>query len=138
MPINYKEYHTKWKLISWLIRIRRAKNKCEKCGIGNYQVKRFLKSGDIEISNYKSDQPNYTAACIHAQILNNINPDGLGKWSVIVLTVAHLDHDKENNRFNNLAALCQRCHLQHDIRHHAANRKYGRHHKSKHQLKIQL
>ena len=32
----------------------------------------------------------------------------------IVLTVAHLDHDPQNNTDANLAALCQRCHLGHD------------------------
>lgn len=46
--------------------------------------------------------------------------------SKVVLTVAHIDHDKTNNRFNNLAALCQRCHLRHDIKQHVQNRKYGR------------
>ncbi|MEQ9426986.1 MAG: hypothetical protein RJQ09_21365 [Cyclobacteriaceae bacterium] len=49
--------------------------------------------------------------------------------SRVVLTVAHMDHDKENNDFSNLKALCQRCHLMHDINHHVRNRKYGRHHK---------
>lgn len=46
--------------------------------------------------------------------------------SKVVLTVAHIDHDKTNNRFNNLAALCQRCHLRHDLKQHMQNRKYGR------------
>lgn len=46
--------------------------------------------------------------------------------SKVVLTVAHLDHDINNNLFNNLKALCQRCHLWHDRHHHAFNRKYGR------------
>jgi 5-methylcytosine-specific restriction endonuclease McrA len=58
------------------------------------------------------------------------------KNSVIVLTVAHLDHRKNNNEFSNLAALCQRCHLKHDIHQHVANRKYGRKHKGKHQLQL--
>lgn len=46
--------------------------------------------------------------------------------SKVVLTTAHLDHDKNNNRFTNLRHLCQRCHLNHDIKQHAQNRKYGR------------
>lgn len=37
----------------------------------------------------------------------------------IVLTVAHLDHDPTNCADDNLAALCQRCHLRHDAKHHA-------------------
>lgn len=32
----------------------------------------------------------------------------------IVLAVAHLDQQPENNHPQNLAALCQRCHLKHD------------------------
>jgi hypothetical protein len=89
MPINYKEYHPKWFLISRLIRFARAKNKCEECGADNYQPHPIT-------------------------------------GSKVVLTVAHMDHDKTNNRFWNLKALCQRCHLKHDIKHHAFNRKYGR------------
>ena len=46
--------------------------------------------------------------------------------SRVVLTVAHLDRDRTNNRFDNLAALCQRCHLNHDRCEHIRNRKYGR------------
>lgn len=101
MPIDYKEYHPKWSLISRLIRFFRAKNRCEKCGAENYK-------------------PHPVTG------------------SKVVLTVAHIDHDKTNNRFYNLAALCQRCHLWHDIKQHTANRKYGRKHKGEHQLKINL
>lgn len=46
--------------------------------------------------------------------------------SKVVLTIAHMDHDKTNNSLENLRALCQRCHLRHDIGQHVANRKYGR------------
>lgn len=41
--------------------------------------------------------------------------------SRVVLTVAHLDHDTTNNHDDNLRALCQRCHLFHDLEHHMAN-----------------
>ena len=89
MPIDYREYHLKWSLISRLIRFKRAKNHCENCGVENYQP--HPKTG-----------------------------------SLVVLTVAHLDHIKTNNRFSNLAALCQKCHLNHDRGHHIMNRKYGK------------
>ncbi len=39
----------------------------------------------------------------------------------IVLTIAHLDHDPTNNADENLAALCQRCHLRHDRGQHKWN-----------------
>ncbi len=89
MPIDYREYHPKWKLISHLIRKVRAKDQCEFCGAINYGP--HPKTG-----------------------------------SKVVLTVAHLDHNKKNNTFSNLKALCQRCHLNHDKEHHVYNRKYGR------------
>ena len=48
----------------------------------------------------------------------------------VVLTIAHLDHDKLNHDvdLSRLAALCQRCHLRYDLGKHIANRKYGRNH----------
>lgn len=46
--------------------------------------------------------------------------------SRVVLTIAHMDQDKTNNEPDNLRALCQRCHLRHDLGQHIANRKYGR------------
>jgi len=39
--------------------------------------------------------------------------------SMVVLTIAHLDHDTTNNEPDNLRALCQRCHLTWDAKHHA-------------------
>lgn len=56
----------------------------------------------------------------------------------VVLTVAHLDRNSKNNERSNLAALCQRCHLRHDIRQHIANRKYGRLHAKEQQGRLDL
>lgn len=44
----------------------------------------------------------------------------------VSLATAHLDRDRSNNRFWNLAALCQRCHLSHDRQQHIYSIKYGR------------
>ena len=41
--------------------------------------------------------------------------------SQVVLTVAHLDHEPANCDPANLRALCQRCHLAYDAKHHACN-----------------
>lgn len=92
MPINYKDYHPKWRLISKLIRFKRAKNKCEWCEAENHQPHPIT-------------------------------------GSHVILTVAHIDRNTDNNRFNNLAALCQKCHLNYDRPQHVRNRKYGRYHK---------
>lgn len=42
--------------------------------------------------------------------------------SVVVLTVAHLDHMPEHCDDENLLAMCQACHLAYDRDHHAATR----------------
>jgi hypothetical protein len=88
VPINYREYHPKWKKISWFIRQFRAKQKCEWCGADN-----------------------------------GFSHPITG--SIVVLTVAHLDYNKNNNSFFNLKALCQKCHLGHDLKRHVWERKYG-------------
>lgn len=49
---------------------------------------------------------------------------------VIVLTVAHLDHQPENCSMDNLRAMCQRHHLAHDRLHHLANAQATRRAKS--------
>lgn len=47
--------------------------------------------------------------------------------SKVVLTVAHLDHQPENNAPANLRAWCQKCHNAHDLLHRIMNRR-RRHH----------
>ena len=49
--------------------------------------------------------------------------DGM-KATRIVLTTAHLDHTPENCSDDNLASLCQRCHLNYDREIHIRNRAY--------------
>ena len=46
-----------------------------------------------------------------------------GKMAYIVLTIAHLDHQPENNSQSNLRALCQRCHNQYDAEHRLETRR---------------
>lgn len=41
---------------------------------------------------------------------------------MVVLTVAHLDHTPEHCDPDNLAAMCQGCHLHYDRDHHAHTR----------------
>ncbi len=101
MPINYRDYHPKWSLISRLIRFRRAGGCCEWCGAENYQPHPIT-------------------------------------GSRVVLTVAHIDRNRNNNRFDNLAALCQRCHLGHDARQHADSRRFGRAWRRPEQMRIDL
>jgi len=57
--------------------------------------------------------------------------------STVVLTTAHVDHDEANMERENLAALCQRCHLRHDHKQHMANAARTRREKKRnHELDI--
>ncbi len=46
--------------------------------------------------------------------------------SIVVLTVGHLNHTPEDNRPENLQAMCQRCHLTYDKQHHIETAKKNR------------
>lgn len=52
----------------------------------------------------------------------NYQPHPITK-SKVILTVAHLDHNPTNCNDNNLKALCQKCHLNYDLKYHMENRK---------------
>src|SRR5690242_19453067 len=104
MPMKREEYPDNWEEISFAVRFVRAKHRCEWCGAVN------------------GDQHPVTG-------------------SMVMLTVAHLGvdkpdgtpgdkHDKMDCRPENVAALCQRCHLNYDRADHleqqAANRQLKR------------
>lgn len=94
MPIDMRRYPQDWKAISLAIRERDGW-RCAHCGAAQ-------------------GQPNPATG------------------SIVILTVAHLGtprpdgtpgdkHDKMDVRPENLAALCQRCHLRYDIEEHVQN-----------------
>lgn len=134
MPIDYKKYHPQWKWISQFVRRVRAKNTCEQCGVPNYAVGHREDGVFIPIRgniyadmagkgiSYPSMQPiSYKEAREWADAENENDYDGR-HFIVIVLTTAHLDHDIENNELDNLKALCQKCHNDHDKDHRLNNR----------------
>lgn len=97
MPVDWKRYPKAWKRIRTAI-MRRARGRCEWCGAENYQPHPIT-------------------------------------GSKVVLTTAHLGephaanadkHDKLDIRAENIAALCQRCHLRHDIKEHVENARASR------------
>lgn len=105
-PENKKLYPKNWKQIRKYI-LQRANNKCEFCGVDNYSEGYRDKDGNF----IKSEGMQQEADILDGE-----------KIIRIVLTIAHLDHDPQNNDYNNLRALCQRCHLRHDIEQHRQNR----------------
>ena len=117
MPIKDKSlYPENWKQISLAVR-EAAGNKCEFCGVANKAVgarDRFGEWHDADdIEGMSASEGDYLF-------------DEYPNYIRIVLTVAHLDHNPANNEHSNLKALCQKCHLSYDAKHHAQNAKVTR------------
>lgn len=146
MAINRKHYHPKWRLISRLIRFRRADNHCEWCGIQNALLVRRHGKRDYTVLTERERADLKELIGLRADVLRgqlaalSIAPKHIERAvrqlqhrvlkqqriTRVILTVAHLDRNRDNNRFWNLAALCQKCHLGHDKDQHVANRRLGR------------
>lgn len=123
-PENKARYPKDWPAISMRIR-ERAGQKCEDCGIANYELggRRsdgvWLKALPSGTDGMRTTWPQLgeLAWC------GNGNTEGSVRLRIvrIILTVAHLDHTPENCADSNLRAWCQRCHNRYD----AAERRKG-------------
>lgn len=109
MPCDYKQYHPEWKTKIRPDILERDNHCCKFCGVKNHSLIRRYGKLKHEWEYW---------------------PEGMESeaWSLagmkstkVILTIAHLDHDKTNNNYDNLAALCQKCHLGIDLHHHMAN-----------------
>lgn len=116
MPINYKKYPTNWKTEVRPAILKRAKDCCEFCGVENYSI------GYRDSNNIWYEIEQSFVGDMQAQDAKEIGY----KIIKIVLTVAHLDHDVTNNDPSNLKALCQKCHLNYDLKYHQQSRKKNR------------
>jgi hypothetical protein len=127
MPItlaNRHRYPLQWGEISRSAK-ERAGWRCQHqgCTARQYAVGRWWRNGSrwdwIEM---EPPQESYAQACQRAAEvqwgLTGDEPNPTPKIIVIVLTVAHLDHQPEHCDPANLAALCPRHHLQYDQQHH--------------------
>jgi 5-methylcytosine-specific restriction endonuclease McrA len=110
-PCNYSQYHPEWKTKIRPDILERDGNCCKFCGVENHKVIHRYGKGMDDWEYFPEGLEG------EAWLLDNIKP------TKIILTIAHLDHDKTNNNYDNLAALCQKCHLGIDMSHHVANRK---------------
>lgn len=126
MPIDYKKYPA-----NWLSEIRprileRDGHCCKFCGIADRLVGWWVAGGAF----YTADQfasayiPKKDESALLKKMKKRPEP------YQIVLTVAHLDHMLIDHADSNLAALCQRCHLNHDraatARQRTESRRYSR------------
>ena len=124
MPMDRSRYPKDWREISRRIRFERAGGRCEWCGIPNYALR------DRESSMHVTAEE-------MQELKTEMVPFDLEDAVMIVLTVAHLGVDKPDGtpgdkrdtmdcREENLAALCQRCHLNFDRQQHLQNRMRNR------------
>lgn len=135
MPVlRRSDYHPKWELISYLIRVVRAKGQCEQCGAPNHQFIRRYRHGLYRLAHEAEVSELDRLRSAHKlRLWDALRRLGLTR---VILTVAHLDRNPKNNRFWNLKALCQRCHLLYDMPQHVRNRAYGRDHDRDEQLTV--
>jgi len=129
MPIRKSDYPPNWPSLSLQVRIE-AGWQCEWCGAphGAYIIReQAIEFFTVYIAGVQKKVPYGDFREVG---------DHLGATKII-LTVAHLDRNTDNNDRSNLAALCQRCHLNHDrAAQHIPNRRYGRHHAKAPQTKL--
>lgn len=112
-PENRDRYPPDWPEIRARVQVR-AGDKCEGCNVGNHwRGYREAGHGGFTLTGF-----NEKLARNHPSPAE-INPHPVGYGVLeIVCTVAHLDHNPENNADENLAFLCQKCHLAHDLVQH--------------------
>jgi hypothetical protein len=125
-PENKAKYPKHWPAISASIR-KRAGHRCEweGCAARQYSVGVWQPGAAglftwLALLSDNSNPRTYLQARQNAAEIDGIEGEG-PKPIVIVLTVAHLNHDPADCRPENLKALCQRHHLALDADHHRAN-----------------
>lgn len=133
MQIRKQDYPSDCKIISLQVRAE-AGNRCEWCAAPHMAVIKRQDDGTFTVVKWVRET-NEDIVEFARLSWARLRSHGLTR---IILTVAHLDRNSQNNDRSNLAALCQRCHLRHDILQHIANRRYGRHHAKDHQKKLAL
>ena len=122
MPIRRQHrwlYPIDWRELSASIRFRRAKGRCEHCGLPHGKTVQHLGDGhwwDEERYTWRNGQGRPVAR------LQAVSVATATRTTRVVLATAHLDHDPTNNGPRNLAALCQRYHILHDGEEHRRRR----------------
>lgn len=117
-PENKKLYPENWKEIREQI-LKRADNKCEFCGVENYA------------EGYRDKEGQFIKSVGTQQEADELDGEKIIR---IILTIAHLDHNPQNNDPNNLRALCQKCRNNYDKEHRKETRKETLRNKNQMQL----
>ena len=111
MPMNRNDYPPDWDEISHHVRFERAEGRCECQGECGHEHPGGRCNASHGVTVYRSrTEPSVWR-----------REPGEGFYPVrIILTTAHLDHNRQNNTDDNLQAFCQFCHLNYDRLHGAA------------------
>ena len=126
--MNRKKYPSNWADLRKQV-LKRAKNRCEFCGVQNHAVGHRDKEGRFcpTYGNQWHDaagrgELSYKEAKETADLNNEDTANE--HFIIIVLTIAHLDHDPENHNvsMDRLRALCQKCHNKYDMPNRVKNR----------------
>ena len=123
-PENRHRYPRNWGLIRGCV-LGRAGNRCEQCGVDNGAMISRGRGEDAGTYQTRDGQVFDALDGVCYGLRNMALYDGAVAIRV-VLTIAHLDHHPENCDLDNLRALCQRCHLAYDAKHHAVNARITR------------
>lgn len=105
-------YGADWTEVSDRIRFTRAAGRCDNCNRQHGAVVYALVGGGwIDPATGEASFSGPTADIVFLSLTR------------VVLATAHRDHDPTNRDDANLAAWCQRCHMNHDAPHHRAQRR---------------
>lgn len=123
-PENKARYPANWKEICAAI-LERANHCCEQCRVKNHDR---IARGDGRFADTYMTNDAYVYCANTGESMGQVRMSDYEVKNMvdIVLTIAHLDHIPENCEPDNLKALCQRCHLRYDAKHHAETAKATR------------
>lgn len=123
MPCDYSKYPSNWKSEIRPAILKRAKDCCEQCGLKNgLLISRDNKNGLVkDLWNGPVWEYNDNGRLVESNYSWHLSDWESFHHARVVLTIAHIDHDINNNNYSNLMALCQKCHLDLDRDQHRAN-----------------
>jgi len=118
MVFRAEKYPKNWREIRAGI-VLRGNNRCEQCLAPNGEIiarnvedgSYMLEAGDV----FDAETGAYRGLARGSEY-------DADRFVKVILAVAHLDHDEQNNDPANLRALCQMHHLRHDARDNAKRR----------------
>jgi len=114
-PENKGRYPANWPEIRQRV-LKRAKNRCEGCGVKNKAFGYRTPQSDVWIGINTKRMIGKSPMVVWLELIGF-------RCIKIVLTVAHLNHIPEDCRMENLRAWCQRCHNRYDIEHRKQTRR---------------